>query len=170
MHTDASLNFQLKCKEKEKKGKSSCWKTWEEIILRKKWTKKILMRGSEKQGKKCSDPLFHAWIFKILSYELSNFPEVWAAKWRWEKKSLLRKNNCRFSEKCCYKSQVFQVLSLRPKGDFYLKKQNEWIYVFFLCFECGLWTDEDEDEDDKYLNQPLVPNETFNSKCLNSCK
>ena len=42
-----------------------------------------------------------------------------------EKKKLLRKNNCRFSEKCCYKSQVFQVLSLRPKGDFYLKKQNE---------------------------------------------
>ena len=27
------LKFQLKCKEKGKKGKSSCWKTWEEIIL-----------------------------------------------------------------------------------------------------------------------------------------
>ena len=105
------------------------------------------MRGSEKQGKKCSDPLFHAWIFKILSYELSNFPEVWAAKWHWEKK--LRKNNCRFSEKCCYKSQVFQVLSLRPKRWFLSKETKKWIYVFFLCFECGLWTDEDEDDDDK---------------------
>ena len=30
--------------------------------------------------------------------------------------------------------------------------------------------DDGNDENDKYLNQPLVPNETFNSKCLNSCK
>ena len=26
--------------------------------------------------------------------------------------------------------------------------KSEKVYVFFLCFECGLWTEEEEEEDD----------------------
>lgn len=61
VHTDASLKFQLKCKEKEKKVKAAVEKHGNRNHFEKEMNKKkILMRGSEKQGKKCSDPLFHA--------------------------------------------------------------------------------------------------------------
>lgn len=104
--------------------------------------KKILMREvvktGEKQEKSAVTPYFTHEFSKSSVMSFLIF-QKWAAN-DIEKKLMLRTRKManlkivvrRFSEKCCYKSQVFQlriqVLSLRPqaedKGDFFLKRNK----------------------------------------------
>ena len=130
---------------KNKKVKAAVEKHGKEIIKKNgvcKMNKKNLMREvvktGEKQEKSAVTPYFTHEFSKSSVMSFLIF-QKWAAN-DIEKKLMLRTRKManfkivvrRFSEKCCYKSQVFQlriqVLSLRPqaedKGDFFHKRNK----------------------------------------------